>query len=240
MPPENQRRAGQSADATRRPGIVPYIASWTAERRPLDPVVASMRHGGIAYVDEVPHDRDSHGVLWRRSTLRPGKGRPRYGAVHSARQRRSMRKLLCQICAEPADRTTEGFLWLLGDDRDDWKGWPENMAATHPPVCLPCSAIAVLLCPYLARGYVAVRVRAPQVGGVYGALYCPNPSGPPQPVSDVTVPYDDRQMPWVLAAQLVTALHDCTFIDLDAELLAAGLARSTHAVRSVRPPLPAA
>lgn len=221
MSPENQRRAGQSADVRIRPGNVPYVASWSAEHRSLGPVVTSSRSPGIAYRDEVPHDRDSHGVLWRRSTLRPGQGRPEYGDIHTARQRRTMRRQLCQICAGPADRTEQGVLWLLGDDRDDWPNWPEQMGATHPPVCLPCAGKSVRLCPYLRRNYVAVRVRSPQIGGVYGALYHPGPHGP-QAVDNVTVPYDDPRLAWVLAAQLVMALHDCTLIDLDAELSAAG------------------
>ncbi|MFJ2953558.1 hypothetical protein [Streptomyces sp. NPDC087270] len=116
------------------------------------------------------------------------------------------------------------MLWLLGDDRDDWPGWPEQMGATHPPVCLPCAALSVRLCPYLrGGGHVAVRVKEPRPGGVLGALYKPGPAGP-LPVGRTLLPWNDELMPWVLASQMAMELHGCTFVDLEAELAAAGVA----------------
>lgn len=202
-----------------RYGVVPYIASWSGERRRAATVRRAGAHRGIIYADEGPYDRDEHGVLWIRSLLRPGVGSPRFGAVHPARQRRAMRKLLCQVCAEPANRTEEGVLWLLSDAREDWPDWPENMAATHPPVCLPCAEKSRRLCPSLRPGNVAVRVRSPQVEGVFGIRYAP---GFPEAVAVAAeiVPYDDARVRWILASQLVTGLHDCTFVDLEAELSA--------------------
>jgi hypothetical protein len=137
-----------------------------------------------------------------------------------------MRKLLCQVCAGPADRNDDGVLWLLGDDRDDWPGWPEEMGVTHPPVCLPCAALSVRMCPYLRRsGHVAVRVKAPRPGGVLGALYESGSAGP-LPVQQVLLPWEDELMPWVLASQMAMDLRGCTFVDLEAELAAAGVERS--------------
>ncbi|MDT3396997.1 hypothetical protein RKE29_10115 [Streptomyces sp. B1866] len=194
---------------------MPYIASWSSEKADR-PVVVARRQGGIAYPDEILHDRDEHGVLWSRTVLSPGRGRPEFGRIHTLRQRRAMRRLLCQICAGPADRTEQGVLWLLGDDREDWPNWPEMMAATHPPVCLPCARVAVRACPYLHGHAVAVRVREAPVEGVYGTLYAPgNPF--PTPLRNETVTYDDPAIRWVCAGQLVRSLRGCTLVDIDAE-----------------------
>jgi hypothetical protein len=218
MRAEFQGRADHSAI----PNVVPYIASWSAESRPLEQVVLLSGLRGIGYEDEVLYDRDKHGILWNRSSLAPGQGRPNFGSVHTARQRRTMRQMLCQVCAGPPDRNDQGVLWLLGNDRGDWPNWPEKMAATHPPLCLPCAALSLRLCPYLRKGCVAVRVREPQVGGIYGLLYRPGPEGPEPVISDV-VQYGDVRLPWMLASQLAMKLQGCTFIDLDAELSAAGI-----------------
>ena len=128
-----------------------------------------------------------------------------------------MRRLLCQVCGSSADRTEQGVLWLLGDDRGDWADWPEEMAATHPPVCLPCAHAAVRLCPYLRRKFVAVRVRRPEVSGVHGRLY--EAFGAATKASgDVIVRFSDPAINWVQAFELVMCLRECTFVDLEAEL----------------------
>ncbi|WP_051970439.1 hypothetical protein [Kitasatospora azatica] len=126
-----------------------------------------------------------------------------------------MRHLLCQICGTPANRTEDGALWLLKDDRADWPGWPEGMTATHPPVCLTCAHASTRLCPHLQGGYVAVRAKNVRTLGVYGALYQPGPLGP-RPVTDIITTPGDPRSRWVLAAQLVRVLRDCTFVDLEA------------------------
>ncbi|WP_329364794.1 hypothetical protein OG896_11710 [Streptomyces sp. NBC_00669] len=197
---------------------VPYITTWSAEDRTAGAVTLRPDRCGIAYLDETPHDRDREGALWLRTGLARGRGRPRFGAVHPARQRRAMRLMLCQVCAGPADRDERGVLWLLGDDHDDWPGWPEEMGATHPPVCRPCALASLRLCPYLRRTHTAVRVARPRLGGVHGMLYGP-PSGPgevrPQPLGPALVPYGDSLIPWVLASQLAMQLRDCTPDHLD-------------------------
>ncbi|MFF7632811.1 hypothetical protein ACFZB9_06610 [Kitasatospora sp. NPDC008050] len=191
-----------------QPGLVPYITAWSEERYVRSEVVAHPA-GGIAYRDELPHDRDADGILWARMTLARGRGRPDFGRVHVGRQRRAMRLLLCQVCGGPADRTEEGVLWLLRDDRGDWPGWPEGMAATHPPVCLPCAGPAVRMCPHLRAGCVAVRVRECQELGVHGRLYRPGRAG------EVTVAVDEPRARWVVAGQLARVLRDCAVLAPD-------------------------
>jgi hypothetical protein len=194
-----------------RSGVVPYITAWSGEQV-LPPQVIAGRFG-IAFADETLMDRDHRGALWTRTPSRPGHGRPEFAKVHPLRQRRAMRQLLCQVCTRPADRTEQGVLWLLRDHREDWPGWPENMANTYPPVCLPCARASVRLCPALRRGYVAVRAHS-VVCGVYGLLHR---AGRPFPVAveEVTVAYDDPAIRWTCAAQLVRSLHGSTIVDLD-------------------------
>src|SRR5262245_43809587 len=97
--------------------IVPYITTWSEEKHPPYELV-EIPGRGIAYRDETLADRDSNGVLWFHTPFRPGQGRPEFGKVHPARQRRTMQRLLCQVCAGPADTTEDGVLWLLKDHRE--------------------------------------------------------------------------------------------------------------------------
>ncbi|WP_264372748.1 MULTISPECIES: hypothetical protein [Streptomyces] len=203
-----------------RPDVVPYIAQWSEEREERTVVVG--RAGGIAYADEVLQDRDADGVLWSRIASRPGRGRPEFGKVHGLRQRRAMRRLLCQVCGGAADENADGVLWLLGENpdnpenSDNQDNWLPGLETTHPPLCLPCAASAVRLCPHLARGYVALRVRDFRPAGVWGALYRP---GFPLPVGagPAGVPYGDARLRWVRASQLVVRLDAFSVVDLVAE-----------------------
>ena len=124
-----------------------------------------------------------------------------------------MRRLLCGICAGPPDRTEQGTLWLVTDYRDDWPNWPEGMACTEPPVCLPCARLSVRACPRLRQGYVAIRVGTSAVAGVYGAQY---QAGQPFAiaVTEAVVAFDDPAIRWTQASQLVRELSGCTIVSL--------------------------
>jgi hypothetical protein len=189
----------------------PYVTQWSEEREPPCQVIE--RPGrGIAYLDEMVSDRDSRGVLWFRTPSHPGHGEPLFAKVHPLRQRRAMLRLLCNVCAGPADQNEEGVLWLLRDFRDDWPGWPENMGVVEPPVCVPCVRVASRLCPALRKGAIAVRVRHAPVAGVRGLLY--RSGGGLAPVPEITLAYEDPRVRWVRAINLVRELHDCTIVEL--------------------------
>lgn len=174
---------------------------------------------GIAYADETPDDRDQHGVLWNGRAVRRRTGRPEYGSVHPARQRVAMQHLLCQVCGNAAEQDARGVLWLIEDNRADWSGWPEGLLTTHPPVCLPCAVEAAQSCPHLIERSIAVRVRGSEVCAVHGRLWLPSAFGVPvRGASKGVVTYGTPAARWVLAGQLVRSLHDCTVVDLQAEL----------------------
>lgn len=200
----------EKAPVVGRPIVAPYITSWSEEVDPPSQLV-EVPGRGIAYADETVSDRDRHGVLWLRTVFRPGVGRPVYGQVHPLRQRRAMLRLLCQVCAGPADRTSEGVLWLVRDWRDDWPGWPNGVGETEPPVCVPCVRLSMRLCPSLRKGAVAFRARRFPVAGVRGACYAAGP----RLIGEDTVALNDPVIRWMCAANLVRRLHDCTIVDLD-------------------------
>lgn len=192
---------------------VPYVATWSAEQD-LPCRLVELPGCGVAYEDELLGDRDAHGVLWQRAAMRPGVGRPEFGKVHPLRQRRAMRRLLCQVCAEPADRNDSGVLWLMRDYRDDWLHWPEGMGAVEPPVCGPCVELSLKLCPALRRGAVAVRAAEFEIAGVRGALYRKGEVGR-GPTGAVIVTYDDLEVRWIVASALVRELRSCTIVPFE-------------------------
>jgi hypothetical protein len=195
-----------------RGAVVPFITRWSSEH--LSSAVIGNPSWGIAYEDETRWDRNAQGVLWERAPLGRGKGRPEFAGVHPLRQRRAMRKLLCQVCGGPADRTKQGELWLLPDHRDDWPGWPDEMANVSPPVCLPCARLSVRMCPVLRRSWVAIRAKS-RIVGVQGIVYQLDEIGL-RPLESRTVRFDEPEIRLTLAGQLVRMLHDSVFIDLDA------------------------
>ncbi|WP_063775888.1 hypothetical protein [Streptomyces odonnellii] len=165
-----------------------------------------MRGGGIAYADEGPYERDDLGVLWKRVGISPGKGRPEFGNVHFLRQRRAMRRLLCQICGGPSDRTDDGTLWVVGEDADEPELHKPGFVTTHPPLCVPCAVTSVGACPHLRKRHVALRVRAFVPAGVHAAVY--DAGG---------VAFESWRLGWVLASQLIMEFQEFTVVDLEAE-----------------------
>jgi hypothetical protein len=192
--------------------VAPYITAWSEEQEMPYTLIEHSR--GIGYADETFGDRDRHGVLWSRTPLRLRHGRPEFGRVHPQRQRRTMQRLLCQVCAGPADQNEDGVLWILKDHRDDWPSWPNRMAVTEPPVCVACARLASKVCPALRRGAVLIRVGSCPIVGVRGMLYRSG-GGRPVPVGPTTVAFDDPAASWVRAANLIRELADCEIIPFD-------------------------
>ncbi len=201
-----------NADAVIRSGLVPYITNWSGERPIRTPIVAKGR-SGIGYRQERRGDRDAQGVLWARYIRAPGVGEPEFGAVHPYRQRQAMRRLLCQVCGEPADRNDQGVLWLLGQaDRP----WPGEESTGQPPICLRCAHAASRICPHLRGDTLALRVRHAPIAGVLGLLYIPSRRGPIR-AGATTLRYTDPGVRTLQARQLIRNLLDCTVVELEQE-----------------------
>ncbi|MXQ65467.1 hypothetical protein GQ466_15660 [Actinomadura rayongensis] len=193
--------------------VVPYITAWSSEQALPSPVVH--RNRGIAYADESPVDRDQDSVLWARMSASPGVGRPQFKRIHVLRQRRSMRKLLCQVCGEPKVVRPDGTLFLLSQDEYDFAPWPEPVLTSNPPVCPPCARLSVGVCPHLRRHFVVIRARAFALAGVRGNLHVPALPHP-VPVRAYTAYYGDPALRWTKASQLLMRVTDYDVIDIDA------------------------
>lgn len=192
---------------------VPYMAMWSEEEElPLKVVERPGR--GIGLADEMMGDRDRYGVLWLRVTSRPGVGRPRFGVMHSSRQRRAMLRMLCQVCGQPADSDDDGTLWLLPNYHEDRPGWPDGFVFAEPPICLPCARLSVRVCPALRRDRIVVRADSAPLWGVKGMVYRGGNPGP-VPVADELVRFGTPAIRWVLGELLIRKLFDCAVVDLD-------------------------
>lgn len=214
VPPQSAGPAGRLSDVRSwgaRDLPVPYAVPWTAETVSARSLTVRSSGTGLAYRDEVPRDRDRHGVLWARMRTAPGQGRPNYRALHSARQRHAMLRMLCQVCGERADRTSRGWLFLLPrpEPTEDTANWPEGTLSTKPPVCRPCAVLALRHCPHLADPH-PVRSRKPRVWGVFGGFVAPDTQGrlSPSPTDDY-LSYGHPYAGWFLASQLVVELTRC-------------------------------
>lgn len=189
---------------------VPYITAWSGEQVEQPYVIATSE--GIAYVGPTP-GRGSDGLLWRLWGLKQGSGEPDWKDVHGPRQRRAMRKFLCQVCGGPADRDERGWLWLLEDQRDRGPQWPNGQMTVHPPVCRPCAPVAAVQCGHLRReGVVAVRVGDVILDAVYGQHYFASFAGLVAGERDVFL-VSDWQAKWVVAGQMAASLSRCTVLD---------------------------
>jgi hypothetical protein len=193
-----------------RPILAPHITAWTAEQD-LPYRLVSIPGVGIGYADETTMDRDRYGILWCRIASNPDEGQPDFGRVHPGRQRRAMMRLLCQVCAGPADKSDDGVLWLLRDHRDDWPGWPNNMGVTEPPICRSCVRLSIGRCPALRKGAAIIRARHYPIAGAHGALHI----GPQLAAVDVaSILLDDPLIRWLRAHSLIRQLNNCTLIPL--------------------------
>ncbi|MFJ2778286.1 MULTISPECIES: hypothetical protein [unclassified Kitasatospora] len=163
------------------------------------------------------------GALVLRCTGMPGRGEPLWRRAHPGRQAELMLALACRVCGKPADRSSEGVLWLLplprmrsGRHRRVAPGWPEGARVEHPPVCAEHALASPGLCPALG-GAVLVRASMTALWGVAGWRLLPGT----EPVHGCFAFGDARALRWVAATHLLRTLTGCTVLTL--EDLRAGL-----------------
>lgn len=202
--------------------IVPYITAWSEERPLAREIIRRRLCPGIAYADETPYDRDSFGVLWVRLRLLPRRRRgvPRLGDAHAYRQRRAMGDMLCQVCGRLPGDPDGPHLFLVRNT-----GGPvrEGELTASPPVCVPCSAIAVQQCTALTPDrWTAAWVRQAPAWGVYGLVHHPQTLQVIPGRDMERVAYDSWWAPWTRAARVVVRLQGVTPADLRREWAALG------------------
>ena len=220
-----------------RPTVVPYVTTWSKEQPALFSQLKIRADGfGLAWENERPTERDTHGVLWARVDGER-RGVPCFGAADPLRQRKVMEQMLCQVCAGPSSRTSKGYLFLNpAPDEAPGASWGEEDLTSEGPVCLPCAGLAVEQCRALRRqGAVALRARKVARFGVYGTLFQPDRSGRlVQVTDDIHFAYSDPASAWLVAVKLLVELRRCTVVDLTAELSQSGASGSARAPRTTR------
>ncbi|MEV6681213.1 hypothetical protein AB0N09_30745 [Streptomyces erythrochromogenes] len=153
----------------------PYISRRSTEN-PQRAHLVLRADGSLGYADEQEEDRDTEGGLWARiSTDLSGGGTVENRLPHYYRQRRLMRDLLCQVCAQAPARDEEGaYLFVVADGprtrADARPDWAEGAREATPPVCLIHAEESASHCPRLPRG-VALWVHRPVLFGVFGIRY---------------------------------------------------------------------
>jgi hypothetical protein len=168
----------------------------------------------LGFRDEHDHDRDTHGALWARYSIAPGKGRAEFGLVHALRQRNAMMRSLCQVCGTSLlDAGQERHLFLV---KGVGRPIAEGERTSAPPVCERCAPIAARDCPHLRAGHAAAWVQRSMAWGVAGTVYDLDTLRPVEGMDLVDVPYTSPVIRQVLAHRLVETLHGCTAVDLDA------------------------
>ncbi|MEU3073309.1 hypothetical protein [Streptomyces laurentii] len=176
----------------------PPASTRLPRRRSVSPRPLLHTPNGLAYTDEHAEDRSIEGVL--------------LGVVgeRSESQRFAMERLLCRVCAEPAERSRDGMLWLLPlpsdtPDQRRREDWPEGVMAIEPPVCGEHARAAP---PFWEGGYQVFYAAEAELVGVYGTLH-PAPGVLADPVERI-LRFDDPRMPWMVATQFVRQLRRLT------------------------------
>jgi hypothetical protein len=99
----------------------------------------------------------------------------------------------------------------------------EGERTPSPPVCVPCSGIAVQLCHALRGGHwVAAWARHAPSWGVRGTVHDPITLQPIPGRYMEPVEYGSELLPWTIAARLVVELQGVTPADLEREWAALG------------------
>ncbi|MFF9348159.1 hypothetical protein [Streptomyces sp. NPDC014734] len=199
------------------PLLTPYIASRSTELPvKLAELTVEFAPGGprLAYRRPHPTDRDHHRNLWLRMHGSTG-GRIQYDCMNSDRQRACMENMLCQICAEPADRNKDGWLFIDWRRPDSPPTWPERSITSMPPLCAEHARVSARQCPFLRRNeYAVLRVRKPRLHGVSGALYRLAADGWRTSDNDVLSAYAEPRLPGMLASRLHRELRGVTVTGL--------------------------
>ncbi|WP_330174099.1 hypothetical protein OG875_11305 [Streptomyces sp. NBC_01498] len=200
------------------PRATPYVAARSAEQASkLAELTVEFGPKGarLAYTRPRPGDRDSHGNLWVRMEAPGDPGGVLYDSMHPARQRACMERMLCQVCAEPADRDKDGRLFIDWRREDSPPTWPERSLTAMPPLCAAHVQLSLRQCPFPRRTEHAVlRVRKPLLYGVSGALHRMTEHGWRASDEDVLTPYGKPRHPGMLAARVHRELRGVTVVDV--------------------------
>ncbi|TYB69781.1 hypothetical protein FXF51_06345 [Nonomuraea sp. PA05] len=187
---------------------MPYITAYDGEDIPyqlaLAPHAEATDGQRLSYVNAVPTDW-MFGVLWHRHGLSRA-GNPEWKLVNTSRQRRCMRRNLCQVCGQSAADEDGRVWWVMAEPPGrSALGEPFTNA---PPTCRTCIPMAQRLCPRLREGCQVFTVRGVEPYGVVAEIF--RPVGGKLLIRDTTteMPLDAfRDLEYSLARQLIVKLE---------------------------------
>ncbi|MFD4796142.1 hypothetical protein [Streptomyces anulatus] len=145
-------------------------------------------------------------------------GRVEFDCLDPLRQRECMERLLCQVCAQPAERA-DGTLFIEWQHDNEPPMRLNRIRTDMPPLCPPCVPVSLRHCPFLRRDQSAVLLRARKAVpcGVSGTVYQADlkrdrwvPSE-----DDVYSSYNAPRFPGMLAARLYSKLRGVAVVDPD-------------------------
>lgn len=142
---------------------VPYTVSWTGEES--------------FFVGDCPHAK-MRAIC---QTVAPGTGQPRFGKPHSQRQRETIARGLCDLCARPLRNRTKVSLSHARMMVHGAEG--PAVLQVEPLLHRECAALSMRFCPSLRRDIAAgtlmvrqvsrYRVQFAVMSPVYIAAYVP-------------------------------------------------------------------
>ncbi|MYR55500.1 hypothetical protein GTY54_04305 [Streptomyces sp. SID625] len=145
------------------------------------------------------------------------RGRVLYACMDPLRQRECMEKLLCQICAQPAE-TSAGTVFVDRQRRDeDQPAQLDRITTDMPPVCPTCLPLSLRHCPFLRRDETVrvLLVRKSVISGVSGTLYRVQKDQWVPSEEDSYSSYNRPRYPGMLAQRLYRKLRGVTVVDPD-------------------------
>ncbi|NKI42564.1 hypothetical protein [Streptomyces physcomitrii] len=135
--------------------------------------------------------------------------------MHALRQRRAMKRLLCQVCGGVTEGRLPGGRRLFLVRAVEGHPVGEGERTASPPLCPPCALDSLRHCPHLRRGHTAALVEEVRPWGVAGLVHHPRTLRRiPTPEPLTLVPYGSPLLDWTLAARIMTTLHGCTPVDV--------------------------
>ncbi|MGW2404394.1 hypothetical protein ACWCXK_07690 [Streptomyces sp. NPDC001739] len=209
------RGADVSECPVRKPSLVPYVASWSAEVPDLEEnlmVHFDSEGPKLGYRDERPSDRVGRDqVLWGRMAYLPGVGRPEYDCMHPGRQYNAMHLMKCQVCGRSAPRNANGWLFVDWRRENSPSTWPERSLTSMPPVCEEHTRVAIAECPFLRKTeFVVLRVRTPRLWGYSGTPYMLTAEGWKTHEVDGLLPCGHPGLRGMVATRLYRELRNVT------------------------------
>ncbi|MET7608956.1 hypothetical protein [Streptomyces avermitilis] len=207
-----------------KPRLIPFITQRKGEDAAPDNLIIVRHASGprLYYADEDAKGRDRpiRGVLWARCGFNPvdehkmPTGEPQWKLMHPYRQMMMMQAMRCQVCTEPA-RTALGFIFIAGPkDHDPTQA---TIKTNQPPVCRRHAHAAAAACPHLEKNPMVFLARSAPLYGVHGTLYGLNADNQVHVVAqpDHALPFGHRNVPTLLASQLIRRLSSFRVVGLD-------------------------